>query len=156
MEHPAEPTWRPEAPSSWQLPELRALAAHPEAKLCYVDQCMFGAPSQKPTGLMAVQCPQLLALLQVHRNAGRCNGGHLHVNLMQRLPDGRFGTAPSKQYPAGLCAVLARALATNVAERLPPSRGEAEPDPVAERLFVPLDPFWERHVEGAFAPDCAR
>eukprot|EP00974_Lingulodinium_polyedra_P114492 11085350-Lingulodinium_polyedra.AAC.1 len=35
---------------------------------------------------------------------------HKHVNLMTRGPDGERGTAPAKEYPAGLCQLLALTL----------------------------------------------
>ena len=56
LEHPAPPS-DPGAPSSWFLPEvahLRSLGRPEAIDQVWIDQCMCGAVSVKPTVLLAV------------------------------------------------------------------------------------------------------
>ena len=63
MEHPRQPHWLPQAPSSWLVPELRCLAGLPSFKAVDIEQCMLGAPSKKPTALLCLQVSRLQLLL---------------------------------------------------------------------------------------------
>ena len=106
MEHPKRPDWVPLAPSSWLLPELRYIASLPCAQAVDVDQCMFGAPSRKPTTLLLLQVKHAQELLQLPRI---CDGQHTHQQVLRGIDEnGLFRTAPAKQYPQGLCAILAK------------------------------------------------
>ena len=106
MEHPRRPEWMPLAPSSWLLPELRYLAALPNCEAHDVDQCMLGAPSKKPTTLL---CLQVKCINLLREAPTTCNRQHVHATTLRGLDaDGLFRTAPAKQYPRGLCNLLAR------------------------------------------------
>ena len=106
MEHPRLPHWIPNAPSSWLLPELQCIASGPNARSVQVDQCMVGAPSMKPTTLLCLQVNRI-ALLDLQ--CLRCDRQHVHQQVLRGLDeDGLFRTAPAKQYPRGLCSLLAR------------------------------------------------
>ena len=96
MEHPAEPTYKPECPSSWRLPELQHAFQHLGVRRALIHQCALGAPSMKPTELAIANAPSLADQASVIRCPGR---GHKHVNLMRRGADGSFGTAVAKEYP---------------------------------------------------------
>ena len=157
IEHPAEPTWAPEAASIWRLPEVRWLAAQPGAERLLLDQCAFGAEGRKPTGLLAVHCPVLGRLLARAPFGGRCAPGHRHQPLRGRRADGSFVTAPFKQYPPALCRFLAAGLAASF-ERLGARRGERSLQALDEAVgafYVPLDPYGAGHEWGEFGADFA-
>jgi len=59
MEHPKRPSWVPMAPSSWLVPELQYIAKQANCFSIDIDQCMFGAPSMKPTTLLCLQVQHL-------------------------------------------------------------------------------------------------
>ena len=106
MEHPRRPDWMPLAPSSRLLPGLRYLAGLPNCEAHDVDQCMLGAPSKKPTTLL---CLQMKGINLLREAPTTCNGQHVHATTLRGLDsDGLFRTAPAKQYPRGLCNLLAR------------------------------------------------
>ena len=45
MEHPQLPSWMPQAPSSWKLPELKLLARAGGTECVHLDQCCCGTYS---------------------------------------------------------------------------------------------------------------
>ncbi len=96
MEHPAPPTWKPNAPSSFYLPELRWLRTLDDVGFDIFDQCMLDAPSVKPTALIHVNFPQVSNQLACMPNACRCDRSHQHVGLIGHAEDGTFKTAPAK------------------------------------------------------------
>eukprot|EP00959_Pyramimonas_sp_CCMP1952_P031307 656338-Pyramimonas_sp.AAC.1 len=49
MEHPTEAHWRPQAPSSWVLDEVRYILSLPGAEKVTVAQCLYGCEYEKPT-----------------------------------------------------------------------------------------------------------
>eukprot|EP00959_Pyramimonas_sp_CCMP1952_P237381 4961099-Pyramimonas_sp.AAC.1 len=59
MEHPAPAPWRPQSISSWETPEISWALELPGVDYVQVDQCAYGARSRKPTGLLAVNAPEL-------------------------------------------------------------------------------------------------
>ena len=95
MEHPA-PRQRVLAKSSevssWHLPELKFLMSSPQVCFHVVHQCMLGSPSLKPTGLIAVNAPQLSELVAQHPSRFHCAGGHKHLLLKGRAADGSWQT----------------------------------------------------------------
>ena len=106
MEHPKRPSWVPLAPSSWLVPELKYIARQANCLTPDIDQCMFGAPSKKPTTLLCLQVQHLDLL----RNMPHvCDGNHEHATVLRGLDsEGLFRTAPAKTYPRGLCAILVK------------------------------------------------
>ena len=156
MEHPARPWWNPSAPSCWLLPELVHLRSLVSVCLVQVDQCMLGASWRKPTGLLAVACPKLGEL-----RAMQCDGLHVHASLMGAAAEGGYRTAEAKQYPRQMCAALARAFLSNFAGRLSATVEKRDGrealsalPPQLARFFVPLDPYRDDQVWGAFQHDC--
>ena len=59
VEHPRKPDWLPHAAGSWLVPELQHAASLPASLSVHIDQCMFGAPSKKPTTLLCFQCTRI-------------------------------------------------------------------------------------------------
>ena len=152
MEHPAEPTWAPEAPSSWQLPEMRHAVARLGARAHYVDQCMTGAAYKKPSQLLSVGLDTLGDHIEGMAQGGVCNGLHDHVTLTGREEDGAYRTAAAKEYPPGLCKIMATAV-LDAARRhlaLVPA-GAVEHEEEYARFYVPLDPY----AEFVMQHDCA-
>ena len=98
----------PEFSLLWKTPPLQAFAKAHRAKLVDFDQCMFGAPSVKPTRLMVSH--SALAVLQ-----RRCQGGHKHVRLTGKVWSDFFHawvfrTKLAQVYPDDLCQQFAEAL----------------------------------------------
>ena len=92
----------------------------------------------------------------------RCTGGHSHAPLVGRAADGSWRSSPAKEYPAQLCAWLARGLHDAAAERLRSAPRASLPELLdgleslgMEHLYVPLDPYDPSHVAGAWAADTA-
>ena len=89
IEHPATPTWVPEAPSIWLLQEMVWWRQCPAAKLLSLDQCMCGARHTKPTTLLAVHADHL-HLGQLH--SGMCRWiAEALVETINEAPE-RVGT----------------------------------------------------------------
>ena len=78
----------------------------------HIHQCMLGAPSKKPTTLLAINLPQLGQAILDAPNQAVCNRRHKHVALQGLDQEGNFLTAPAKQYPARMCRMLAEAIIT--------------------------------------------
>ena len=83
MEHPQLPSWMPQAPSSWKLPELKLLARAGSTECVHLDQCCCGTPWKKPARLFAVGIPELGRLVAKLPGGGGCCPalGHRHVTL---------------------------------------------------------------------------
>eukprot|EP00959_Pyramimonas_sp_CCMP1952_P026613 558293-Pyramimonas_sp.AAC.1 len=78
MEHPAEPTWDPQAPSSWHLPELSATMV---------------APTRRPR-------PSVRAGTDAGAyNSGVSGPGKVHAPREGVDVQGNFRTAALKTYP---------------------------------------------------------
>ena len=91
-----------EAASIWRIDLVRKIARHPNVALHIVEQGCFGAPSKKPTGLLAVRMPTL---------GDRLNqSGTLSVPKeisVGRDDSGAFKTAVFKECPPRLCRAFA-------------------------------------------------
>ena len=89
MEHPQLPSWMPQAPSSWKLPELKLLARAGGSECVHLDQCRCGTLWKKPTRLFAVGIPELGHLVAKLPWGRRCCPalGHKHVTLTGRSED---------------------------------------------------------------------
>ena len=70
------------------------------AGLAYVvlDQCMFGASSKKPTGLLLSSGASSMKV--------RCKHDRKHRALIGMSGEGTFHTTPAARYPARLCAAI--------------------------------------------------
>ena len=105
VEHPACPE-QADLASIWRLAVIKFLAAQAEVNLVHLAQGLFGAPSPKPTTLLALRVPDLQARLD-------------SCQLRKTLPQGasigidekgEFKTAILKEYPPALCCALGTAL----------------------------------------------
>ena len=72
------------------------------------DQCMFGAPSMKPTRLLVTHCSFLTIQC-------KCQGGHRYVRLKgkvwsQQFKKWVFRTKLAQEYPWQLCQAMADAV----------------------------------------------
>ena len=161
MEHPQEPSWEPEAPSAWKLPEIRILDEFSHVQRIHVDQCCLGAIWRKPTCLLAVRVPEWEEEIRSLPGEGTCRPflGHQHLVLWDRGSDGNYRTAPAKTYGSGLCRLLATAAYRASLRLLEAHRGvapTARPLPEdLEKLHVLVDPHGPPS-EGVWSHDCAR
>ena len=155
MEHPRCPTWVPEAPSSWLLPELAYIASLSAARVLDVDQCMFGAPSKKPTTLLCLNALHLEPFESAPLVC--CHTSH-EVILTGKDEHGNFRTAPAKQYPGGLCGALAGVAVgqfLGIARRNPPPppRLNEFEESVLSKFYIPSDPYL--NSSNSFGADCS-
>ena len=103
LEHPAEPE-EPELASIWKLPLLQLLSRLPGMRQHTMAQGLLGAPSPKPTGLLALNLPTLprqLASWAVCPDLPK--GRSIGVDAT-----GVYKTAGLKEYPPAMCAALAQ------------------------------------------------
>ena len=109
LEHPAEPSVEG-APSIWKLPIVRFLSSFPSIQLLTLCQGMLGAPTPKPTTLLALNLPSLPLVLRQH-----CVATELpRRTAIGKRSDGSWATAPLKEYPPALCKGLAFAFSSAV------------------------------------------
>ena len=152
MEHPRKPSWMPQAPSSWLLPELEYFADLPNCEAHHVDQCMLGAPNKKPTTLLCLQVKCIHILKQTPTT---CDQQHQHATTLRGVDDNElFRTAPAKQYPRGMCSLLAKLahgqfLAACRAMPPPPPLLEEFAQSVLAQFYIPTDPYLEAQSFGA-------
>ena len=74
VEHAAEPD-SAHMPSIWKLPEVKALLGfRPKSTVKFInlDQCCCGAPSRKPTTLLAINVLGLPDLIRALPGQGKC------------------------------------------------------------------------------------
>jgi len=144
MEHPKRPSWVPMAPSSWLVPELQYIAKQANCFSVDIDQCMFGAPSMKPTTLLCLQVQHLQLLRDIPH---RCDKSHVHATVLRGLDsNGLFRTAPAKTYPKGLCSILAKLACSqfdSICDRSPPPPPDLDQFSSSDlaRFYVPTDPY---------------
>ena len=84
IEHPSE-SWKPDL--------LQWLTMQWGIRCSYVDQCMTGAPSRKPTDFLSLGMPSENEIAQLP-NEGLCDQRHTHVALRGKCPDGSWATPP--------------------------------------------------------------
>ena len=104
LEHPRDPE-HDDTISIWRLPILNVLLQLPDVRLVHVAQGLFGAPSPKPTTLLALRLPTLETAL--HR--GLLTGANPQAVSIGKNVDGTFRTSPLKEYPPGFCKAIATA-----------------------------------------------
>ena len=102
IEHPQEPD-DASRPSIWRLELLRVLSRMRGVELIDMAQGLLGAPSPKPTRLLALNLPQLRQELRDH---------HITTDLPKRsaigkAEDGTWKTSPLKEYPPAMNRALA-------------------------------------------------
>ena len=92
----------------WETQRSRSLQRQARAHFVDLDQCMFGAPSPKPTRLMVTH--YAFDALTI-----RCSGDHKHVKLKGRVWSDQFQavvfrTKLAQEYPWSLCEAMALAI----------------------------------------------
>lgn len=103
IEHPADPGGF--YPSIWRTSEMDQLREIPGFVVVLMHQCMFGAPTVKPT-MMGTDCPGAAEAL-----GKKCNHGFgAHQRLEGFDEQGGFRTSKAQAYPAHMCEVLATLL----------------------------------------------
>ena len=110
LEHPAKAEWLPTHPSSWTVLEIAKLLDLGHASAILLDQCTCGAEYKKPTQLLEVNIPQLRTHVRQLPNAGLCPHRRHGKVLIGEGPDGRFLTAPAKEYPPLFSKTIALAI----------------------------------------------
>lgn len=158
MEHPTRPTWVAEAPSSWYTEEMQYFRSLPNVQLLTIDQCMLGVESKKPTDLLVVHFQELVDSIPTMPNQLRCNHPRRQHKVLRGVDhNGKWNTAPSKQYPRDMCGWIGPQMIRR-AQRLLPSRLFQWDDIVEDgnqASFVPLDPFNDLQRWGAYGEDFA-
>lgn len=105
VEHPAPPN-KEHAPSIWKLAVIQALLSLPQVDICRFCQGLLGAFTPKPTQLLLLNLPEIIFSLhrwRVRRELPR----NTAIGLDSQ---GRWRTAPLKEYPPAMCGALAEAL----------------------------------------------
>lgn len=99
LEHPADRGREP-YPSFFATKETQTFCEQFQLRYQVIHQCMFGAITKKPTGLLL---PQRCTL-----HAPQCNHSKQHSVLIGLDEHGMFRTTPAAKYPSGLCWALAK------------------------------------------------
>lgn len=136
LEHPAFPTWAIQhRPSSiWSTRVVRLLRRLACTEILTLDQCLFGCPARKPTTLMLIRMPGMVARTQALGRGGRCSHPvGWHRALAGRDETGAFHTSVAKIYPPELNAALAQSVADFVLDIM--STGQRV-EPLSEDLWL--------------------
>ena len=133
LEHPADRGDRslehifldPNHAPLWLTSDAKRLKEHSHASYATFAQCMYGAQHQKYTTLMYTagfdsHFAHLDSLRCNHKDHPSQVGGH-------RGPDGKWKSAGSAAYPAGMNLMLAKAISALAFGDLPASPSEASP-----------------------------
>ena len=108
VEHPATATWKPQAASSWGLPETRALARHPDVCFITIDQGAYVADARKATTPMLADLPELAAAVQQTPHMGPGPQHQAYITALGRIEGTpEYQTAHLKKYPPALCKLMA-------------------------------------------------
>ena len=118
LEHPQWAHWVPDSPTIWKLDQVAALLKHPKVEAVSFDQCEHSSLARKPTTLMALRLPTLKTKLRDTQGLGRCSHGK-HKPLRGKGKDGKWSTAIAKEYPRGMCTIIAEAIMDFVRGKLP-------------------------------------
>lgn len=107
-----------EAPANswiWQLEWLRQLQESGRAARFLLDQCQYGCPYRKTTGLLlwGLSKPQTLKFRRCHMRHGACSAtGGRHLVLQGLDPEtGSFRTSQTQVYPPAMAVDMASQLA---------------------------------------------
>lgn len=91
--------------SIWHLTAIHLLLRYPGAREHRVQQGHFGAPSSKPTRLLAVN----LHTLERSLKGWQLTSCTASATTVGKSSQGTYNTAPLKEYPPSMCAGLAQA-----------------------------------------------
>lgn len=107
IEHPAEPTDRPDMPLIWRLDIAQLFLRFSCCQRLRIQQGCFGAPSAKPTNFLVTHAPLAAQQLRTGKTTEVPTGSSIGKNT-----EGVWNTSRLKQYPGALCHVLARIFLT--------------------------------------------
>ena len=144
-EHPAAPR-SPTAASKWRLTEVQALLCSPAACLVTFNQSLHGAPSPKPTTLLAVRLPTLKKYIykaQTELDPLRQQHG---ASIGVDAATGAFKTAKLKEYPSSMSLAIAKAMYDNIKCHYKQTRTDrSQQDLCALSQCNDLSPFMVKH-----------
>ena len=103
LEHPAEPDDLPKAAAIWRLPLLKLMLRLPGMTKCRIAQGMLGAPTPKPTDLMALNLDDIM--IQFHRH--RIRKDLPRARAIGKNNQGHWRTSVLKEYPPSMCQAIA-------------------------------------------------
>jgi hypothetical protein len=145
LEHPAEPEEQ-ELASIWRLPIIQLLSRLPGMTHLNMAQGLLGAPSPKPTGLLALNLPTLPQQL-------------VKWAVCSELPKGRsigvddagvYKTAGLKEYPPAMCAAIASAFFTAIQSQSAMDTEQHVPSAFLEMCVS----MTSNDFGDAYGPDC--
>jgi hypothetical protein len=156
-EHPVDSYWVEGAPSIWKLPEVLLVGGAPCSEFVDFKQGLHGQISPKPTTLMVLRLPTLRG----HISRPQCpfpavaDSGPLRGKDAQ----GRWRTAPAKEYPSSMCKALAMSFIDAVDLMHSGPSPAAVCDPANDQVLADLRVFFVAHdpysVDGIMGADCA-
>ena len=104
----------PATSNVWHVPGIRALLQSAQAEFVVVDQCFWGTPWRKRTGLLCSDCDSsdtyALSLCRCHGRRVCDFTGKPHVQLTGSDPSGRPMTARAQTFPKKFSTRLANLL----------------------------------------------
>ena len=109
-EHPDEPSNEQYA-SIWRTAIVKLLRLHPDCKLFRVAQWRWGCEAPKPTGLLGVRVPRLMAAMLRYQDDSATKPQNTAVGKDEH---GNFHTSKFKEYPP----LFGKALAAGIGEHL--------------------------------------
>jgi len=110
LEHPDLAAWQPLHPSSWLINQTKSIVSLLHAETTQIDQCSCGTDYRKPTRLLHVNLPSLPLRIARLPGGGRCTH-RKHAKVLRGVnSEGKFRTAPAKEYPAEFCKLIASAM----------------------------------------------
>ena len=115
LEHPADRLREP-YPSIFASRECDEMLLYTNSQRRYIDQCMFGAPSRKPTEIIIPDNLDPEHDTIIHDVICRHPEGH--KPLLGKNASGHFNTLKSARYPPRLSHALARLLVARIPEWL--------------------------------------
>ena len=113
LEHPDLPE-APDRPSIWRLCIMHWILELPGMECFSLSQGLLGAPTPKPTRLLAVNVPSLMTELRQH---------HVTPDLPRRAAigtnaEGQWKTMVLKEYPPAMCRALAASMVQSLQCRI--------------------------------------
>ena len=109
-EHPDEPTDLTFA-SIWRTGLMRLFRGHPDCQLFHVQQWRWQCEVSKPTGLLGVRTPHLMASMYRCQDPEAIKPKHMAIG---RDAQGAFQTSKFKEYPV----LFGKALAIGIGEQI--------------------------------------
>lgn len=140
LEHPAEPD-RPERPSIWKLPWIRALIKKAMLTKTLIYQAYYGGVAWKPTHLVHCWNPRLEHLLRTGKQPVQWQQ---LVTLKGRDHRGGWFTARAKEYPGRLNDIFAQSF---VQEQRNKTHCDTAPLPIPHDIQQIVDTLLSNHID---------